>query len=481
MAGESNSIDGDVTNLHGQADLWVVKTDSSGNIQWQKTLGGSDQEWYGDIIQTLDGGFAVVGLTYSNDGDVSGHHGAMTPQYRQDGWMVKLDSTGTIEWQKILGGTKNDRINDIIQLNDGSYILCAGAQSFDGEVTGHLGSVSSANGMDFWLVKLDLTGNIIWEKCYGGSGGEEPYSVIQASDGGFVLAGVTYSNDSDVTAHIGAWGTNDFWIIKTDSVGTLEWEKSLGGTYHDNAWSIIQSNDGGYVAVGNTQSNDSNVSVLYGNVDIWVVKIDSTGNLLWEKSLGGSLNDQAADLVRAYDGGYLVLGRVYSSDFDVSMNYGASDCWLAKLSETGALEWSTNYGGSLSEWVGAIIQTPDSNYAIAGGTGSNDFDVSGNHGVGDYWLLKINPDSLTSINNLDFTHSGFTLFPNPASDAISFSTSNNFFVEKILFYDVTGQLVLEKFVDYTSGIDISSLSPALYFYEAQSTKGESVYGKFLKQ
>ncbi|MDR2458041.1 MAG: hypothetical protein LBD41_06140, partial [Clostridiales Family XIII bacterium] len=197
----------------------VVKAQNSApNIEWQKSLGGSQYDSAFFIQQTSDGGFIIAGTGTSNDCDVTGNHG--DDEY----WIVKLDSLGTIQWQKSLNGSFGNYANSIQLTSDGGYIIAVYSNSNDGDVTGNHGSY------DYSIVKLNSLGTIQWQKSLGGSNHDSANSIQQTSDGGFIIAGQSESNDGDVT---GNHGSQDYWIVKLDSLGTIQWQKSLGGSEYD--------------------------------------------------------------------------------------------------------------------------------------------------------------------------------------------------------------------------------------------------------
>ncbi|HPU47245.1 MAG TPA: hypothetical protein PLQ91_06455 [Bacteroidales bacterium] len=376
VAGYTSSNDGDVSGNHGGGDYWVVKLDSSGTIQWQKCLGGTDNDEAKSIQQTSDGGYIVAGETWSNDGDVSGNHGYY------DYWVVKLNSSGDILWQKCLGGTNVDQAFSIQQTSDGGFIVAGGTFSNDGDVSGNHGIVDS------WIVKLNSSGDIIWQKCFGGTDDDVAFSIQQTSDGGFIVAGGTFSNDGDVS---GNHGIVDSWIVKLNSSGDIIWQKCFGGTDDDVATSIQQTSDGGFIVAGYTSSNDGDVSGNHGGGDYWVVKLDSSGTIQWQKCLGGTDNDEAKSIQQTSDGGYIVAGETWSNDGDVSGNHGNSDYWVVKLNSSGDIEWQKCLGGTVKDIAKTIQQTSDGGFIVAGYTNSNDGDVSGIHGdYYDFWVVKLN-------------------------------------------------------------------------------------------
>ncbi len=218
----------------------------------------------------------------------------------------------SILWEKSLGGSNNDEAYDIQNTNDGGYIVAGITYSIDGDVT-----VQKGYG-DYWLVKLDSSGEIQQQKSYGGSGEDIAKSVQQTSDSGYIICGWSASFDQDISNHIGLW---DIWVVKTDENGNIQWEKSLGGTDWEFSWSIQQTYDDGFIITGWSWSDDGDITVHYGSwlsSDIWIVKLDSSGNLEWQKTLGGSDTDRAPEVVQTSDSGYAVAGYSASDDIDVS-------------------------------------------------------------------------------------------------------------------------------------------------------------------
>ena len=372
LAGNSNS--NDVSGNQGSYDVWVVKLNNTGTIEWQKLLGGSGFEGANSIQQTSDGGFIIAGVSHSNDGDVTGNHG------NADYWIVKLTNTGIIEWQKSLGGSSLDYATSIQQTNDGGYILAGASSSNDGDVSGNQGLD------DFWIVKLSSAGTIEWQESLGGTSNDRANDILQTIDGGYVVVGSTESSSGDVSNNSGTW---DYWVVKLNNAGIIEWQNSLGGSSFEDAKSIQQTIDGGYVVAGYSTSTDGNVSSNQGNADFWILKLTDVGIVEWQKSLGGSADDIAFSLNLCNDGGFIVAGQSSSNDGDVSGNLGSVDFWVVKLTSIGTLEWQKSLGGTNAEWAYAVQQTMDGGYIVAGQSGSNDGDVSGNHGNYDYWVVKL--------------------------------------------------------------------------------------------
>jgi hypothetical protein len=447
LAGFTDSNDGDVSGNHGEYDYWVVKLTSIGTIEWQKSIGGSGDDIARSIDQTNDGGFIVAGYSVSNDGDVSGNHGS------GDYWVVKLTSIGTIEWQKTLGGSVEDAASSIQQTTDGGFIVAGVSRSNDGDVSGNHGE------FDCWVVKLTSIGTIVWQKSLGGSGEDGNHSIQQTTDGGFIVAGNSFSNDGDVS---GNHGERDYWVVKLSSMGTTEWHKTLGGTGSDNAYSIEQTNDEGYIVAGVSSSDDGDVSGNQGSNDYWVVKLTSIGTIEWQKTFGGTGSDNAYSIEQTNDGGFIVAGLSNSNDGDVSDNHGDVDYWVVKLSSIGTIEWQKSYGGTGYDNANSIKQTNDSEYIVVGWSESNDGDVSGNHGSGDYWVVKLTSSQLLIENK---EPNSFSVFPNPAQNTINIKADNKLIGKPFSIYDKTGKVVLSgKINSENSVIEIGNLSGGIYLF-----------------
>lgn len=385
-----SSQNGDVTGVNkGLEDCWVVKLDANGNIMWNKSLGGDGSDQFKQIVQTADGGYILCATTGSSaNGDVTA-----TSKGLFDCWVVKLDGSGTITWNVLLGGSDQDFASSIQQTADGGYILGAySSSSANGDVT------QTSKGLsDYWIVKLNATGVIQFNKLVGGNREEVLNSIKQTSDGGYVAAGYTASSlNGDVTGVI--HGTYDFWVVKFNSTGNIVWNKSIGGNSFPEtevAYAIQQTSDGGYIVAG-TSSSSANGDVTATNnglTDYLVLKLDGSGNVVWNKLLGGNADETAYAVQQTIDGGYIVAGKSSSSaSGNVTQNSnGAEDAWIVKLDASGTIVWNKLYGGSQEDVANSIQQTPDGGYIICGYTlsSANGSVIGINHGGRDYWVIKL--------------------------------------------------------------------------------------------
>ena len=310
--------------------------------------------------------------------------------------------------------------------------------------------------------------DIIWDKTYGGSKNDSLTSIQQTTDGGYVVAGITWSNDGDVSDGYDR-GLTDFWVVKLDGSGNKVWDKTYGGSDYDYVESIQQTSDGGYIVAGYTYSNDGDVSDgNNGGSDYWIVKLDGSGNKVWDKTYGGSSYDYAESIQQTSDGGYIVAGYTSSNDGDISDgNNGGYDYWVVKLDGLGNKVWDKTYGGSYGDYAESIQQTSDGGYILAGYTSSNDGDVSdGNDGGLDYWIIKLEADPSVSVNSLQ-TKNNFSMYPNPACSQIAIQAEANQLLKEVVISDMTGKIVKQfEIQNTTTEIDVSNLQNGIYMVKS---------------
>jgi len=451
VTGVTESGDGDVSGYHSNYDIWVAKLNDTGGLQWQRCLGGSGYDDAPTIEQTTDSGYIIAGYSASTNGDATGNgnHGSY------DYWIIKLSSTGTIQWQKAYGGSGEDDVNTVKQTADGGYIVAGSLESNDGEVTGNHGMY------DGWVVKLDDTGAIQWQKTLGGSDMDFIYAATQTTDGGYIAGGFTKSTDGDVTNALGAY---DYWVVKLSSAGAIQWQKSYGGTSDDEAYYIMQTSDGGYALTGSSTSIDGDVTGNHGSEDYWIVKLDDTGAIQWQKSLGGSGEEQSYYMTQTTDGGYAISGKSNSHDGDISVTYGGDDYWVVKLSSTGGLQWEASLGGSDDDVAASLQQTPDGGLIVAGFSSSHDSDVTASLGGVDFWIAKMG--AVTGVAAVSALAPVINIYPNPAHDVINISSKENITTE---LTDVAGRVVLP--LSSKTQLNIAALPAGSYLFNVYDTKG----------
>jgi hypothetical protein len=335
---------------YGYEDMYLVKLNSSGSIQWTKTIGGTGNDIALSVIQTTDGGYAL-----------GGHTRPFGAEY-YDFYIVKLDSIGSFQWNRTINRANNDYSLSIKQTTDGGFVLAG------------LSATGGIFSSDIYIVKLNSIGTYQWSKTYGGSNDDVAFSIIQTSEGGLAAAG--YTNSFGL-------GGNNFYILKLDGSGTLQWSRTVGGSGpNGQAYTIIQTTDGGFALAGVTEAFGA------GSYDMHIVKLDAGGTLQWTRTVGASGQDWGYSIVQANDGGFVVLGSTNS--------FGVLDYYTVKLNVNGTPQWSKTYGGSGIEGGNevpcSIIKTNGGGFVIAGKT--NSFGVGGD----DMYIVKIDSLGITCGN-----------------------------------------------------------------------------------
>ena len=330
-------ITGEISSSeNGSSDIWLIKTDSEGQEEWNQTFDGNDRDYGKSVKQTVDGGYIIIGSTGSD--------------YYYDVWLIKTDSRGTEEWNQTFGGDNKDYGNSVQQTIDGGYIIT-------GEIS------SSGNGSsDVLLIKTDQQGQEEWIQTFGGSDYDIGNSIEQTYDGGYIITGSTRSYGN---------GSSDVLLIKTDQQGQEEWIQTFGGGYIDIGNSIKQTSDNGYIITGYTQSYGN------GSRDVWLIKTNSQGNEEWNQTFGGSYIDIGNSIQQTIDGGYIITGSRGTDYY--------SDLWLIKTDYQGNEEWNQTFGGNDYDFGNSVQQTTDDGYIIIGHTKS--------YGNGGYDIFLIKTDS----------------------------------------------------------------------------------------
>jgi len=412
------------------------------SVSWQRVLGGSRDDYAFTIVPTSDGGFVLGSNVRSSDGDISGSHG------ERELWVVKFDGAKNIVWQRALGGTKNDRGTLVKPTADGGFIVAGTASSNNGDLTQRLYKGGES---DMWVVKLTSSGAISWQRTFGGSGKDELIAIEEVPGGGYIVSGNTSSVDGDSQ---GNHGMQDMWAGRISATGNLVWKRVIGGSGFEHLTDMLLAPNGNVVLAGVTRSPVSgDISTSYGEQDFWVGILNSSGNLFWKKTIGGSLYEVRLALALSVDGSYFYFsGAGESSDFEFSGSHGDLDAivykfalngnliwrrlvggsgreivytmqstndggcilggvstsfngdlirttggmFVAKLRGDGVVQWANRYGGSINEELYALDQVRDGGYIISGVVQSNGGDIKdwhqGKEGwEGDTWIARLDP------------------------------------------------------------------------------------------
>ncbi|MDR2121531.1 MAG: T9SS type A sorting domain-containing protein [Flavobacteriaceae bacterium] len=504
----------------------------SQDIQWQRSLGGLQGDYLFDALPTPDYGFILAGSSVSEESGnkISGSSG--NPDY----FLWKMDEQGHEEWQKSFGGDGLDFLYSINLTTDGGYIL--GGSSSSG-ISG-IKKDSCRGQDDYWILKLNAAGNPEWQKTFGGVGSDKLLSIQQTSDFGYIVGGSSDSPQSEDKTQ-DTKGSLDFWILKLDKNGNILWQTSLGGEYYDLLRSIKQTQDGGYILAGYSNSlktgdkSEDNI----GEGDYWLVKLSKDGNLLWDKTLGGNKDDELTDMILAKDGGYLLVGSSNSDEGGIKTkpNGEGSDIWIIKTDEYGNIDWQQTVDVDQVDTAAKVIQNKrDSNYLIAGSTltineqgeSLSDYiairlDEKGNllwkkkiggdrrdllqsaaetregnlilagtsnsgrkadktvetHGQTDFWVVKISGDERPDYQE---ERKWVEVYPNPTERFVNVIIQEELRgQEQIQVYDLSGKLLQQNPVKYrTTPIDLTGYAPGVYVFSITLPTGKTQTVKIIK-
>jgi len=395
-------------------DIYLIKVDSTGMLEWQRVYGGAHYDFGQSVIQANDKGYVICGFT--NSFGLGGY----------DIYIIKTDSIGNIEWEKTFGGTNNDYGYCIRQTVDNGFIISGSTNSF------------GSGGFDAILIKTDSLGNEEWSKYYGGVSNDGCYALEVTSDNGFILAGYTYS--------FGAL-SDDAMLIKTDSLGNTEWLEMYGFSNSERALSVKQTNDNGYIAVGSTNS------IGNGSDDIYLIRTNSTGDLLYFKSFGAAQSDKAFSIDIANDNGYVIIGQT------TSYGAGNEDLYVVKVDSLGNFLWQKTYGG-LNNDRGFTIKTTNDNGYIAIGT---TYSYSSYYSY--VFLVKMDSEGdAVHIEKNIFSEPEIIVYPNPVKEHFIVQVQNDENIKYISIYNTLGQEVFYKELNQNAiKVDFSDKPSGLYF------------------
>ena len=384
ILGFSNSLDGDLQYKTLEVnDYWLLKLDAEGNLQWNQTYGGSKDDRGQSLVQTFDGGYALTGYAMSDDGDGSVNQGF------HDNWLLKLDASGAIEWEKSFGFSGHDHSYDILQTDDGGFFFTGFLDITSARADGNTekGNTLTRHGVgEFWGTKIDASANLQWRGYFGGSNNDRSHAVVRSEDGGFVMAGFSESDDFDISSTQGSY---DYWLVKIDGQGNFLWERSFGGSGIEISYDIDNTLDGGYVVAGNSFSVDGDIGNYKGESDFWLIKVDDFGKLIWERSYGGTGFDAAQAVRSSKDGGYYVVGNSKSSDLDATSNSGENDIWIIKTDNQGSLIWQQSFGGTGIDFGYDVVEGRDGSVVLVGASQSSDFPDITSKGKTDLIVIKL--------------------------------------------------------------------------------------------
>ncbi len=466
-------------------DMWVLKIDSLFNIIWQKDIGGNKGETYPILNSNLTNDKLLLSCHSYSDSSCqkskNNHKPLGSPNAATDYWVVVLDTNSNIIWEKTIGGDGEDQTPSFIQLTTNEYLICGLSSS---NISGDKSSPCSGYN-DYWILKLDTLGNIIYDKTLGGNGIEGGFytyapSILPIINGEYILGGTTESQLSG-NVSVPSKGDWDYWIVKIDNAGNKIWDKRYGGIYLDPCISIIATKDNGFLACGNTLSPQGGditdpIRGSQANTDYWIVKLDSLGNKQWDKRFGGSGPEYFQSVQKSIDGGFFLVGSSGSNiGYDVSEPVTSGGYWIVKIDSLGNKIWDKRLGNGTALTVGAsLVELADSSIMFLGTAGSDTSATKTDPGYGgtDYWAVRFKYFPATvGIDEMNLFNQSVAVFPNPAKDFITINSKNGN-IKKIELVNLVGETIYSQQLENTSSsqLNIQTYSPGFYFVKVSNEK-----------
>lgn len=475
----------------GNLDYWIWKMDEKGSPEWQKSYGGNGVDLLQSVRITSDGGFILAGTSNSS---VSGDKKEAS-KGQEDFWIIKLDANGQEIWQRTIGGSGQEKLLSITQTKDGGYIL-GGSSSSDKSEANERGVVdkygkkeNSRGNLDYWVVKLDSKGEIEWDKTIGGKYVDELKSIEQTKDGGFILGGYSNSPESGDKSQKN-FGLGDYWIVKLDKEGVIEWQETMGGDKDDNLFALTQTNDGGFIAGGNSNSGTSNSKTKSNRngTDFWVVKLNESGSILWQETYNYGKLDVLTSIVENPDGTFLIGGYAqseakFNSNKSLGKNIktdkeGINDYVALKIKADGEEIWTQTVGSKGDELLKKLFETRDGGYILAGTSkGEVSRDKNSFKGGSDFWIVK--------LRDKDKKHKdkeNIEAIPNPTNTFTNAIVGYDYKKGTATLYDLSGKMINSVKIsgERTIPMDLSGLPQGIYVIEVKtdvSTDGVKVIKK----
>lgn len=475
-SGNKSENNRDTTGL--TSDYWVVKVNALGVIEWDKTYGGDDYDTPVSIAATRDNGCVVMGYSFSG---ISGDKTGAPRGPGSDLWIIKLDSLGNKIWDKTYGGNADEYDGCIKETNDGFVVGCLSYSGKSGDKT------DISRGMaDYWLLKLNKQGNKVWDKTYGGDKGDGLVSIDITAAGGYILGGTSLSGAYKEKSEASRGG-QDYWVITVDKDGNKLWDKTFGtADEYENFEDLQTTKDGGYIlggfSLGNAGGDKTENS--RGGYDYWIIKLDSSGNKLWDKTFGGSDNDQLYALEQTKDKGYILAGYSYSKASGDKTEPrrgvgGYNDYWVVKTDSLGQIEWEKTIGGSKNDQASDIKQYKQNEYLVAGLSASpksGDKTLPNFDNYSDAWLVRLQvlPQNAIAETHIDIAaaEKSFSVYPNPAKDVLHINVDDK---ANFSLSDHSGNILLTKSINGNGVINIAHLPAGIYYLkDLKTNKAEKI-------
>ncbi|UWY30110.1 T9SS type A sorting domain-containing protein [Flavobacterium sp. TR2] len=474
---------------HGDLDFWVWKMKENGEQDWQKSFGGTGFDFLQSIKNTRDGGFILAGTSSSS----KGFQKKDPCRGLADFWVIKLNAAGEEQWQRTIGGSGQDELLCAFQTRDGGYILGGSSSSSPNSISAskldensfaadiYSKSEKSRGSMDYWVVKLDREGVIQWQKTYGGQYSDILRSMEQTSDNGYILAGYSNSPISGDKTEANK-GVGDYWILKINDTGAIQWQKTYGGDGDDQPYVIHQTKDEGYILGGN--SNSSNALTTEGGIvangtDYWILKLDKDGGVLWSKTFDFGKVDILTSLVENEDNTYLIGGHARNSrpksgggslvskavGMAAKEKDGINDYIALKINGDGDEVWNKSVGSGGEDILRKLIETRDGGYLMAGTSNSGSSkDKNSNIGSSDFWVVKLKDKA-----KIEKVKSSIEAIPNPVSTYTNVIIGYDFKEGTAAVVDMAGRtLQYFSISGRTVPVDLSRYAEGVYIINVKT-------------
>lgn len=471
VGGTSNSVIGFDKSEHNvdccYDDYWILMLDSAGNKLWDSVYGGSIDDQLISALLMPDGGFLLVGHSRSE----AGHDRTAPTLGNYDYWLVRVDSMGAKLWDVALGGNKNDYLTDVLMTDD-QEILLVGYSSSEAGLFKDENPKGGADDRDFWIVLIDTLGNLQWENTIGGNNYDEAAGAVQTADGGFLIVGRSESGvsaDKSDPFH-GEPGSPayDYWLVKTGPGGNVQWDKTIGGDEDDIPTGILDCGDDTYLLYGYSTSSPGyeKTEINKGMEDYWLLHVDASGNILWDKTIGGIYSDVPNAVVRVSEDQYLLGGWTISPlGYDKhELAYGGEDMWLVSIDSSGQFQWGDGIGCSDDEAITAIFLYSDSSILVAGYSASDtcmdktELNKSDGDNAPDYFLFRLDPYQFLQVYGSDYNCVDETFLLPWGEETDTFGvfvdTLTGDILDTIHQFELEPVLIEDSIVDYTYYADL---------------------------
>lgn len=489
-------------------DYWVIKINSQGVVQWSKTIGGNGDDQNSCVLVTKDGGYLLGGISVSN---ISVNKTTDSRDSSYDLWLVKLDSSGNVRWDKTIGGIAAESMRSLAEGNN--YYMAAGSAFSDSGYEKKQNNFAAVSSADYWIIKLNTSGQILSSQIYGGSGQDQQSGFQICSDSGFYIAGFSYSSaakNEKGKKTMASFGNNDYYVVKSDASGNQLWDAQYGGDLSDYLSDVKLTSDSGFILGGysNSPVSDNKTAPFYGCTDYWMVKTDKAGTIKWDKSYGGAKSDYLLSVQQTSDKGYLLGGYSNSAAGNTKSedSKGGYDYWIVKTDSLGTVQWNKTIGGSGNDTLAVALEVSPGEYLVGGTSaspksGDKTKAPIGAKGFSDYWLVRFgvtdpatkeidekspgiaSSQSLANIHTEVLTRLQVMLSPNPASGRLTVSYTNGEKKNNELILLSSDGKPLQRYISQNTSntlrVDLSAL-PAGIYYISLSAGNRTAIRKFVK-